>query len=71
MENSTCIFIYVIYLFTVVTKDQNVINLIKDACPHLLIEHGNQGLESTEIPVCCSKSQVETFIGKYKHDIPG
>ena len=54
----TCCFIST----PVQSNDLDYIGLIKESCPHLLLEHGNQGLESTSISLCCSKSQVETFI---------
>ena len=38
---------YTILFFTVKENDKTTIGLIKQACPHLLIEHGNQGLDST------------------------
>ena len=39
--------LYTILFFTVKENDKTTIGLIKQACPHLLIEHGNQGLDST------------------------
>lgn len=36
--------------------------MLKDACPHLLIEHGDQGAESNKIALCCAKGQVRNFI---------
>ena len=36
-----------LFSFTVKENDETTIGLIKQACPHLLIEHGNQGLDST------------------------
>jgi hypothetical protein len=38
-----------------------MLGLLKQACPHLLLEHGNQGLESTQVDLCCAKGQVKKF----------
>ena len=44
------------------TQDQEMIQMLKEACPHLLLEHGDQGLESNQVALCCAKGQVETFV---------
>lgn len=44
------------------SEDPEMIVLLKQACPHLLTEHGNQGTESTSIELCCAKQQVQKFI---------
>lgn len=41
-----------------------MIGALRDACPHLLIEHGDNGLESNKIALCCAKGQVENFIAQ-------
>ena len=52
----------IIHLITVKSVDPEMMDLLKDACPHLLLEHGNSGLDSTEVSLCCSKGQVQTFV---------
>ena len=37
------------------SEDPEMMALLKDACPHLLLEHGNQGLESSQVELCCAK----------------
>ena len=44
------------------SKDPQMIQWLQSACPHLLLEHGNAGLESTEVSLCCAKNQVEAFM---------